>query len=173
MNEERTGKCLRQVEHIHGHLWHRYSITVNQVMVATVKLYNLWLQLFCSSITRRVSLVEQELLTLPEHLRSPPVFSGVRVTWSLVLYVFCRSVFHLLFLCCLSFFDLRILISSLVSFSFSSLICISDLWQVGRFLDNTRTKGETLIYKTLHRKLKIEQHEPHKTLGVNWGAPCV
>jgi hypothetical protein len=21
MNEERTGKCLQQVEHIHGHLW--------------------------------------------------------------------------------------------------------------------------------------------------------
>ena len=36
MNEERTGKCLRQVEHIRGHLWHRYSITINQVMVATV-----------------------------------------------------------------------------------------------------------------------------------------
>ena len=34
MNEERTGKCLRQVEHIRGYLWH---ITVNQVMVATVK----------------------------------------------------------------------------------------------------------------------------------------
>jgi hypothetical protein len=32
-------------------------------------------------------LVEQELLTLPEHLSSPPVFSGVRVTRSLVLYV--------------------------------------------------------------------------------------
>jgi hypothetical protein len=30
--DERTGKCLRQVEHIRGHLWHRYSITVNQVM---------------------------------------------------------------------------------------------------------------------------------------------
>ena len=30
MNEERTEKCLRQVEHIRGHLWHRYSITVNQ-----------------------------------------------------------------------------------------------------------------------------------------------
>ena len=29
----------------------------------------------------------QELLTLPEHLSSPPVFSGVRVTRSLVLYV--------------------------------------------------------------------------------------
>ena len=32
-------------------------------------------------------LVEQELLTLPEHLSSPPVFSGVRVTQSLVLYL--------------------------------------------------------------------------------------
>jgi len=32
-------------------------------------------------------LVEQELLTLPVHLSSPPVFSGVRVTRSLVLYV--------------------------------------------------------------------------------------
>jgi hypothetical protein len=31
--------------------------------------------------------VEQELLTLPEHLSSLPVFSGVRVTRSLVLYV--------------------------------------------------------------------------------------
>ena len=35
---------------------------------------------------RRVPLVEQELLTLPEHLSSPPIFSGVRVTRSLVLY---------------------------------------------------------------------------------------
>ena len=32
-----TRKCLRQVEHIRGHLWHRYSIMVNQVMVANVK----------------------------------------------------------------------------------------------------------------------------------------
>jgi hypothetical protein len=39
-NEERTGKCLRQVEHIRGHLWNRYSITVNQVMVATVTFLN-------------------------------------------------------------------------------------------------------------------------------------
>jgi hypothetical protein len=31
--------------------------------------------------------MEQELLTLPEHLSSPPVVSGVRVTRSLVLYV--------------------------------------------------------------------------------------
>jgi len=38
MNEEGTGKCLRQVEHIHGHLGPRYYVTVNQVMVATIKL---------------------------------------------------------------------------------------------------------------------------------------
>jgi len=31
-------------------------------------------------LTRQVSLVEQEMLTIPEHLSSPPVFSGVRVT---------------------------------------------------------------------------------------------
>ena len=35
MNEERTRRWLRQVEHIRSHLWHRYLITVNQVMVAT------------------------------------------------------------------------------------------------------------------------------------------
>ena len=32
------------------------------------------------------------------------------------------------------------------------------------------TKGQTMIYKTLHKKLKIEQHEATKT-GVNSGAP--
>ena len=30
------------VEHIHGHLWHRYAIAVNQVVVATVKLSKWW-----------------------------------------------------------------------------------------------------------------------------------
>jgi hypothetical protein len=42
---------------------------------------------FVTRLTRRMPLVEQELLTLPEHLSSPPGFSGVRVTRSLVLYV--------------------------------------------------------------------------------------
>jgi hypothetical protein len=49
------------------------------------------------------------------HLDSPPVFSRVRVTRSLVLCIFCSSLFVLLSfffwsLCCLFFFDLRILI---------------------------------------------------------------
>jgi hypothetical protein len=39
-----------------------------------------------SRLLERVPLVEQELLTLPEHLSSPLVFGGVRVTRSLVLY---------------------------------------------------------------------------------------
>ena len=74
---------------------------------------------FVTRLIQLVPLVEQELLTLPEHLNSPPVFSGVRVTRSLVLYVFCRSLFVLLYfffwpLCCLFFFDIRILIAPLV-----------------------------------------------------------
>jgi hypothetical protein len=42
---------------------------------------------FVTRLTRRVPLVEQGLPTLPGHLSSPLVFSGVRVTRSLVLYV--------------------------------------------------------------------------------------
>ena len=47
-----------------------------------------WLiTMFVTRVTRRAPLVEQERLTLPQHLNSPPVFSGVYVTRSLVLYV--------------------------------------------------------------------------------------
>jgi hypothetical protein len=42
---------------------------------------------FVTRLRRRVPLVEQELLTLPEHLSSSPVLSGVRVTRSLVLCI--------------------------------------------------------------------------------------
>ena len=42
---------------------------------------------FVTRLTRRVPLVEQQLLTLPEHLTSPPVYIEVRVTRSLVLCV--------------------------------------------------------------------------------------
>ena len=60
--------------------------------------------------------IEQELLTLPEHMSSPPVFSWVRVGVSLVYYVVIADhCLSFLFwpLCCLSFFDLRLLITSL------------------------------------------------------------
>jgi hypothetical protein len=42
---------------------------------------------FETRLTRQVPLVEKELPTLPQHLSSPPVFSGVPVTRSLVLCV--------------------------------------------------------------------------------------
>ena len=42
---------------------------------------------FVARLTLWVSLVEQEYPTLPKHLSSTPVLSGVRVTRSLVLYV--------------------------------------------------------------------------------------
>jgi len=58
------------------------------VVITTRSFPRSWLVTgFVNRVTRRVSLVEQELLILPEHLHSPPVFSGVRVTRSLVLCV--------------------------------------------------------------------------------------
>ena len=79
--------------------------------------------------SRRVPLVEQEQLTPPKHMSSSLVFSGIRVyTQSLALCVCvvdrCLS-FFLWTLCCLSFFDLPILITPLVSSnsSFSTDCC--------------------------------------------------
>ena len=76
---------------------------------------------FVTKLTRRVSLVEQEQLFLPEHLSSLPVFSVVRVTRSFIFCVcFVDRCLYLLScffwpLCCLFFFDVRILIIPLVS----------------------------------------------------------
>jgi hypothetical protein len=62
-------------------------------------------------LTRRVPHVEQELLTIPKHVSSLPVFSGVHVTRSLVLCVCFVDR-------CLSFFtfsfDLCVVCSSLI-----------------------------------------------------------
>jgi hypothetical protein len=78
-----------------------------------------------NKITRRVPLVEQELLTLPEHLSSSSVFSGGSC-YSIFSFMcmFCRSLFVLLYfffwpLCCLFFSDIRILITFLVSPNYS------------------------------------------------------
>ena len=74
----------------------------------------------------------QELLTFPENLGSPPIFSGVRVARSLFFCeVFCISLFVLLsivfwLLCCLSL-DLWIMITPLVS-SNSSFKLFDIVW---------------------------------------------
>jgi hypothetical protein len=113
----------------------RYGISVSQLTHGYVPLVvnNSWsfphswhITGFVARFTRWVPLVEQELLTLSEPLSLPPVFSGVRVTRSL-LYVYCvcfvDRCLSLFFwsLCCLFFFDLLILITPLVT-SISSYI---------------------------------------------------
>ena len=86
---------------------------------------------FVTRLPRRLPLVQQKLLTLPEHLSSPAVFSGVRVTRSLVLCLFC--VDRCLSFCPFSFGHfvlLQILITSLAS-SNSSRQCWSFLiWHI-------------------------------------------
>jgi hypothetical protein len=69
---------------------------------------------FVTRLTRRVPLVEQELLILPEHLSSPPGFSRVRVTRSLVLYV--CFVDHCLSFCTFSFRHCVVCSSSIYGF---------------------------------------------------------
>jgi hypothetical protein len=117
---------------LHHDLIIRYGISVSQITM-NIQLYisstcckllmvissSSWLITgFVTRLTRRVSLVEQELLTLPEHWSLSPVFSGVRVARSFRVscVVFCRSLFVLLSLflcplCCVSFFELWILIT--------------------------------------------------------------
>ena len=47
---------------------------------------------FTMRVTWRVSFRRQELLTLPEHLRSPPVFYEVRVAHFLCFPIMCLYV---------------------------------------------------------------------------------
>jgi hypothetical protein len=74
---------------------------------------------FLTRLTWRVSLVEQELLTLPEHLSSPPVSGGfVLLVFSFVC-MFSRSLFVL--------FPLAIVLSVLLRYTDSDRIII-DKW---------------------------------------------
>jgi hypothetical protein len=69
---------------------------------------------FLTRLKRRVPLVGQQLLTLPEHLSSSPVLSGVRVTRSLVL---CACfVDRCLFFCTFTFGHCVVCLSSIYEF---------------------------------------------------------
>ena len=85
---------------------------------------------FVTRLTPRVPLVEQELLTLPEHLSSPPVFSGVPLTQSFVLYV--CFVDRCLFFCSFSFGHCVVCSSSIYGFWLSlwylQTLLIKDNW---------------------------------------------
>ena len=79
----------------YGELVNRYGISVSQ-MTTVMFPHSRLITGFVTRLTPRVPLVEQELLTLPEHRSSLPVLSGVGVTLFLVLYVCFVD-------CCLSF----------------------------------------------------------------------
>ena len=83
-----------------------------------LRLHHSWLITgFVTRLTRRVSLVERELHSIPEHLSSSPVISEVRVARSLV---FCVCFVD----CCLSFciFLLAIVMSVLFRFTNSDYL---------------------------------------------------
>jgi hypothetical protein len=91
------------------------------IAIKALFLYSiLCLSVMLDYLSWRVPLVEQELLNFLGHLTSPPVFSGVRVTRSLVLCVCfvdrCLSRCPVFFwpLYCVSFFDIRMFIIFLI-----------------------------------------------------------
>jgi hypothetical protein len=99
---------LQKLYSCHHDLVNRYGISVSQndhgyvpLVIKHFPVLSSFMTYhrFVTSLTRRVPLVEQKLFTLPEHLSSSPVFSRVRVTRSLVLYVclIYRSLFVLLY----------------------------------------------------------------------------
>jgi hypothetical protein len=57
------------------------------VIKMAISYANIFMGKLGKTYLRRVPLVEQELLTVPWHPSSPTVFSGVRVTRSIVLCV--------------------------------------------------------------------------------------
>jgi hypothetical protein len=97
---------------------------------------------FVTRLTRLVPLVEQELLSLPEHLSSPMIFSGVRVTRSLVLYV--CFVDRCLSFCTFSFGHCVVCFSSIYGFwlpfgIFKLFICHTGDWveSIGNMISRT------------------------------------
>jgi len=95
-------------------------------------------------LTRRMSLVEQKLLTLPEHLSSLPVFSEVCVTRSLVLYA--CFVDRCLFFCTFSFGHCVVSSSSIYGFWLP-------LWYLQTLLKTFCFNSNAYIQQSLHRYL--------------------
>jgi hypothetical protein len=103
-------------------LWKDVIILVSLIKGVRIGVCHFHFQqyLFYAVSTRRVSHVEQELLTLLVHPSSPPVFSRVHVAPTLVFCVmFCRSLFVLLAIVFSVLLRLQLLITPLVSSNFS------------------------------------------------------
>jgi hypothetical protein len=87
-----SSKMLRSPPWLGGPLWHICVTNDHGYVPLVVNAsqsfpHSRLITGFVTRLKRRLSLVEQDLLTLPEYPSSPPVFSGVRVSRSLVLYV--------------------------------------------------------------------------------------
>ena len=108
----------------------------------------------CTSNKMEHKLVEQELLTLPEHMSSPPVFSEIHVARPLVLCVlFCRSLFVL--------FLLFIVLSVLLRFTDSDypLITLNSSYRQHRwYLSVYRCWKLSMICKLFWICLKFSNH---------------
>jgi hypothetical protein len=118
---------LSSEKHTRNTSWKKELIGYNFSMskVAGRPFYVYTNALFLQAIVR-VSHAKQALFILREHLVSPPDFSGVHVA-PVFRVMFCRWSFVLLSfifwpLCWLYFYDLRLLITSLVSSNFPCII---------------------------------------------------
>jgi hypothetical protein len=76
---------VKSTKNFHFKLKKLYSF--NAAIVVNMMRWLNFITEFVTKLIRRVSLVEQELLSLSEHRSSPPGFSRIHVTRSLVLYV--------------------------------------------------------------------------------------
>jgi hypothetical protein len=141
MNEKRTCKWLRQVEHIRGRLWHRQSLS-HYIQILISPLVSFCNGVVCSSMIYRFWLLLGIFWPLCclffydlQILITPLVSFGHCVVCSSVIYIFWLSPWYLLAivlsvplwytdsdytlgifwpLCCLFFYDIQILITLLV-----------------------------------------------------------
>jgi hypothetical protein len=105
---------------------------------------------FVTRMTRRVLLLDQELITLPEHLSSAPVYSGVR---SFVLYV-CFVDFCLSF-CIFSFGHCVVCPSSIYGFWLPLWYLQTLILQLTIQIPMTRTNSSKGLWATRERKVRI------------------
>ena len=88
----------------HEYAWNNFSWTLSHELIT------IWIDYSIKNLIRSKN--KKKCFTIPEHLSSPPFFSGIRVTRSLVLYVCFID-------CCLSF----------CTFSFGHcLVCSSSMY---------------------------------------------
>jgi hypothetical protein len=124
---------------------------------------------FVTILTQRVPIVEQELLTLPEHLSSPPVLSGVRVSRSLILYVcfvdrcvsFCAFSFGHCVVCSSSIYGFWLPLWYLQTLPTEYIISIRNL---NNIIPNISSKPNVTNKKTM-TDISITWQE---TLQTNW-----